>query len=480
MDILSDLSRQSTAADELAVPADRPMPSGEFIPDRYLNQAIGACCIENGRLLVPKPVRNLIKSYSPPDRPTMNHIPQERRRQFLNELASITGRALPPKEPTVAEPELSLEKVLRAAPTPSPEKLFQVEPSMPAHEPIRVERISVSHDKTLIINGYEPIAVNGKVPVAKGWNKRPNTIEAIAAERAHHPGATNTGLRTGRLVGVDIDIVPPEHVEAIKRLAREILGSSLLERVGAKGAMLCYRNETPIEKITVSGKHSSIQPGKIEILGTGQQFVSYGVHPDTGKPNVWTNVLIDAAPLHTKLDELPEVTPDKLRDFAGRAAALMTALGYTDVKVSGTGEAAERVRLDAAVNLEFDLPVNIERARILLQNLVDRGDVAVEGQGGDARTFQVAYKLRDLGLSPQAALDLLVEHGGWNEHCQPPWEYRELAVKVRNAYEYAKNAPGADANLFPPLESHQSAAPLGVPQPAVAGETTSTAAQQAY
>ena len=33
----------------------------------------------------------------------MNAIPQERRRQFLDELAKITGRALPPEEPIRAE-----------------------------------------------------------------------------------------------------------------------------------------------------------------------------------------------------------------------------------------------------------------------------------------------------------------------------------------------------------------------------------------
>jgi hypothetical protein len=33
----------------------------------------------------------------------MNAIPQERRRQFLDELAKITGRALPPEEPIGAE-----------------------------------------------------------------------------------------------------------------------------------------------------------------------------------------------------------------------------------------------------------------------------------------------------------------------------------------------------------------------------------------
>ena len=93
------------------------------------------------------------------------------------------------------------------------------------------------------------------------------------------------------------------------------------------------------------------------------------------------------------------MTPDKLRDFAERAAALLRSLGYTDVKVNGRGEPAEKVHLDAPVNLEVDTPLNIERARSWLRGLVDRGDVAVEGQGGDSRTYQVACSLRDLGLS---------------------------------------------------------------------------------
>ena len=129
----------------------------------------------------------------------------------------------------------------------------------------------------------------------------------------------STGLRTGRLVGVDIDIVPAAHVQAIKDLATTLLGHTSLERIGDKGAMLCYRNETPIGKITVSGRHS-VQPGKVEILGVGRQFVSYGIHPDTGKPYTWTNALLGGKSLLTPLDQLPEVTPEKLRDFAERVA----------------------------------------------------------------------------------------------------------------------------------------------------------------
>jgi hypothetical protein len=115
---------------------------------------------------------------------------------------------------------------------------------------------------------------------------------------------------------------------------------------------------------------------------------------------------------------------------------------------------AEKVRVDAPANFDFDTPINREQARDWLRGLIDRGETAIEGRGGDDRTYQVACKLRDFGLSPQTALELLLEPDGWNEHCRPPWGRDELAIKVRNAYKYAKNPPGADACPFAAAELH--------------------------
>src|SRR6516165_932618 len=100
-------------------------------------------------------------------------------------------------------------------------------------------------DARLISNGYEPVAVDGKRALGNGWSTRPNTIEAVTAERAALPNATNTGLRTGRLAGLDIDIVDPDHADQMKELIIEILGDTPLQRRGAKGLLLCYRAETP-------------------------------------------------------------------------------------------------------------------------------------------------------------------------------------------------------------------------------------------
>jgi hypothetical protein len=204
-------------------------------------------------------------------------------------------------------------------------------------------------DAKLIENGYEPVAVRGKRPVADEWQKRPNTVAALAAERRDHPEAISTGLRTGKLSGIDIDLIEAEHVAAIKSLTGKVLGPTLFERRGAKGAMLCYRNEAPVRKITLSG----IRPGGsdkerlIEVLGTGQQFVAYGMHPDTGRAYEWVHDYALAEPLQTPIANIPEVTPDKLREFARRAGERLAELGYVDVSISDPGDPEKRAAREA-------------------------------------------------------------------------------------------------------------------------------------
>jgi hypothetical protein len=66
-----------------------------------------------------------------------------------------------------------------------------------------------------------------------------------------------------------------------------------------------------------------------------------------------------------------------------------------------------------------------------------RAPLAVEGEGGDATTVGVIFRLRDYGIAPDTALELLVEH--WNDNCSPPWDLEDLREKVNNAFKYAQN-----------------------------------------
>ena len=79
-----------------------------------------------------------------------------------------------------------------------------------------------------------------------------------------------------------------------------------------------------------------------------------------------------------------------------------------------------------------------ERAVAYLRN---EAPEAISGAGGDLTTFKVAAKLKDLGVSPEVAVDLMLEC--WFDGCG--WTVEELTTKVRNAYKYGENPQGADA-----------------------------------
>ncbi len=95
---------------------------------------------------------------------------------------------------------------------------------------------------------------------------------------------------------------------------------------------------------------------------------------------------------------------------------------------------------------EFNLEGNDEardsednKARFI-EYLINQTEVAVEGKGGDQKTFIVACKGRDHNLTADATLELLWTH--YNPRCFPPWQYVELHNKVRNAYAYATRPAG--------------------------------------
>lgn len=89
----------------------------------------------------------------------------------------------------------------------------------------------------------------------------------------------------------------------------------------------------------------------------------------------------------------------------------------------------------------LDEPANIDRAVTFLRDSARRGDVAIEGQAGNNRTYVMACDLLNLGLTPEKAQELILEH--WNPHCQPPWEDFELGTIIANASAYSQNADGA-------------------------------------
>lgn len=99
-------------------------------------------------------------------------------------------------------------------------------------------------------------------------------------------------------------------------------------------------------------------------------------------------------------------------------------------------------RKSREVNVDVS-KINQESAKKRALSYLKTAPRAMQGDGGDQTTFNVAAKLKDFGLTIMNARDLLHDH--WNQECEPPWEARALEDKVRNAYAYSQNKAGIDS-----------------------------------
>ncbi|MCX7180275.1 MAG: PriCT-2 domain-containing protein [Proteobacteria bacterium] len=120
------------------------------------------------------------------------------------------------------------------------------------------------------------------------------------------------GIAAGRVIGIDIDILAdPELAARIEGLAKEMLGNTPAVRIGrAPKRLLVYRAAQPFKGFKVP---------PIEVLGLGQQFIAYGIHPDTRQPYDWpVETLAEIAAA-----DLPMITEAQAREFVAAAIALV-------------------------------------------------------------------------------------------------------------------------------------------------------------
>jgi hypothetical protein len=111
------------------------------------------------------------------------------------------------------------------------------------------------------------------------------------------------------------------------------------------------------------------------------------------------------------------------------------------------GDATSAVTADAdqVPAVEQDTGDIVSRAIYYLKN---DAKPAIQGQNGELRMLMVFATLKDMGLSRETAVELVIEN--YNDRCEPPWEVGEgavadrLDVKATNAWAYLKNTqPGA-------------------------------------
>lgn len=153
-----------------------------------------------------------------------------------------------------------------------------------------------------------PIAPGKKYPAGvDGWER----YTYSPGDEGRWPN-WGVGLLTGELVAVDIDVLDRDLVGRLLKLAVRTLGRAPVRIGKAPKSLLIYRTAEPRSK----KKLKLGEAGHIEILGVGQQFVAYAVHPDTQRPYQWHW----GEPLAIPFDSLPLVTSEQVDAFMAQAA----------------------------------------------------------------------------------------------------------------------------------------------------------------
>jgi hypothetical protein len=274
-----------------------------------------------------------------------------------------------------------------------------------------------------------PLRQGSKLPAIEKFPTRATT-DAAKIERwaAKYPGC-NWGISTSAygageaLLVVDVD--GAGHGDGTKN------GPASLVRLELEG------NDFPLTRehaTPTGGRHllyrvsSAVRQGA-DVLGSGLDVRSKGGYV------VSPGSVVAAGEYFVDRPARPEPAPQWLIETCG------TPRERTSNRAPLPGINADRARIRASEYLRTEAPE------------------AIDGAGGDQTTFIVAAKLKDLGVSPEVAADLMAEE--WFDGCG--WTAEELATKVRNAFNYGQNPQGADAPeaQFQPI-ADADGAPKGI------------------
>lgn len=246
----------------------------------------------------------------------------------------------------------------------------------------------------------------------------------------------NIGIATSKfgdneaLIVVDIDNKPEKNGYDSLFILENVEGKTLPETWKQKtptgGSHLIYRHSESVKQgVNVLGLGLDTRSRGGYIVGAGSILRTQSSSGRTERNR------------HYSLGhdtDLPVLAPQWLIEECGKAKEKEAQ----EIDVDGIDP--DRARARAQFYLENDAPI------------------AVKGQGGDQTTFAVAAHLKDFGVEPSVALELMLDF--WNDRCPPGWSPERLKTKIDNAYRYGKEQVGslAPEASFEPIKEDEKEA----------------------
>jgi hypothetical protein len=190
----------------------------------------------------------------------------------------------------------------------------------------------------LVDYGYHPVPIKPgfKAPMLDDWQAGHPPEHYLPYRDAATGKVTDcrrwgTGILTATCPAVDLDIKDRELVRVMIELAGEMLGPTPFRIGSPPKALLPFSTNAPFDKI--SGRWWAL-PGedfradlysghRIEVLGSGQQYVAYARHPSTKRPYRWRR----GEPMDSMAIDLPEIDEASATAFLGAAQGILENIG---------------------------------------------------------------------------------------------------------------------------------------------------------
>lgn len=169
-----------------------------------------------------------------------------------------------------------------------------------------------------------PVKPTLKRVVIEGWPTLEPTVDDIKEWASNGYRKGNIGINTRHTPAVDIDVYDAEVAKQMEDWVLQKFGETCVRVGRAPKRLLVFRTNEPFRKMAVTYTDGKTDH-KVEILGAGQQFVAYGIHPDTKAPYKWTSI---DEPLSLDAAELPLLTREDAQQIIEHFCEVCEARGW--------------------------------------------------------------------------------------------------------------------------------------------------------
>lgn len=254
----------------------------------------------------------------------------------------------------------------------------------------------------LLENGFEPIPIapGKKYPTLKNWSTMEVNSDTVNMWKNMGLGDSGVGIRTGKVFAIDVDVDDKKITEQLVDFIQLSLGDGLIREGKPGRALLVYRTEKDFNKKKINLCKDGKIKYSIEVLGKGQQFVAFGVHPDTQKPYRWLGKSLD----QVNFNELVCVTEENLAEVLEKLH-LGLSTGWTVGK-------QEEIKKKVVKTERVRKPENqMTLDEIIFTRALDNLSVWVPEVFPSAHQYQNGYRIssKDLGRGLEEDIQIFPE-----------------------------------------------------------------------